>query len=92
MYPFGPLIEGAGINITVLSNMGNMDFGVIGCTETAPDLWSLADGFGQAVKDLRAAADGVLAEREAEAGAALDDPPTAARKKSPRKKSAAKAD
>ena len=64
VYPFGPLIEGAGINITVLSNMGNMDFGVIGCTETAPDLWALADGFGQAVKDLRAAADRVLAERD----------------------------
>ena len=64
VYPFGPLIEGAGINITVLSNMGNMDFGVIGCTETAPDLWDLADGFGQAVKELRAAADAVAAAGE----------------------------
>ncbi len=92
VYPFGPLIEGAGINITVLSNMGNMDFGVIGCTETAPDLWSLADGFGQAVKDLRAAADAVLAEREAEAAAALDPPPAAvtAKKRAPRRTAAKK--
>ena len=64
------------------------NFGVIGCTETAPDLWSLADGFGQAVKDLRAAADAVLSEREAEAAAALDPPP--AKKRAPRKKAAAK--
>lgn len=92
VYPFGPLIEGAGINITVLSNMGNMDFGVIGCTETAPDLWSLADGFGQAVKDLRAAADAVLAEREAEAAAALDPLPAAvtAKKRAPRRTAAKK--
>ena len=90
VYPFGPLIEGAGLNITVLSNMGNMDFGVIGCTETAPDLWSLADGFGQAVKDLRAAADAVLAEREAGAAATVEVPPAPAKKRAPRKKAAAK--
>jgi WS/DGAT/MGAT family acyltransferase len=104
VYPFGPLIEGAGINITVLSNMGNMDFGVIGCPETAPDLWDLADGFAQAVKDLRAAADAVVAEQEAraaeEAGigdAELAAPPAetaapakkAAAKKTPTKKKAA---
>jgi WS/DGAT/MGAT family acyltransferase len=59
VYPFGPLIEGAGINITVLSNMGNMDLGVIACRESAPDIWDLADGFGDAVRELRAAADAV---------------------------------
>ena len=36
VYPFGPLLEGAGLNITVLSNMGNVDFGVIACRETRP--------------------------------------------------------
>lgn len=53
MYPFGPLIEGSGINITVLSNMGNMDFGVIACGDTVPDIWEIADGFGAAVTTLR---------------------------------------
>lgn len=57
LYPFGPLIEGSGINITVLSNMGNMDFGVIACRDTVPDIWQIADGFGDAVLDLRKAAD-----------------------------------
>lgn len=36
MYPFGPLIEGSGLNISVLSNMGNMDIGVIACPDIAP--------------------------------------------------------
>lgn len=93
VYPFGPLIEGAGINITVLSNMGNMDFGVIGCTETAPDLWDLADGFGVAVKDLRAEADRVVADQAAEAAAAdaKPAPKAPARKRTPRKTAAKKA-
>lgn len=57
VFPFGPLIEGAGLNITVLSNMGNMDFGVIACREAVPDVWDIADGFGEAVHDLKLAAD-----------------------------------
>lgn len=57
IYPFGPLIEGSGINITVLSNMGNMDFGVIACGDTVPDVWDIADGFGAAVLELRSRAD-----------------------------------
>jgi hypothetical protein len=57
VYPFGPVLEGAGINITVLSNMGNVDFGIISCRELVPDLWDIAEGFGAAVLELRDAAD-----------------------------------
>ena len=64
VYPFGPLLEGAGINITVLSNMGNMDFGVIACRETVPDVWDIADGFGVAVTALKMAADKAAAPQE----------------------------
>jgi hypothetical protein len=53
IFPFGPLIEGSGINITVLSNMGNMDFGVIACADTVPDVWEIANGFGDGVVALR---------------------------------------
>ena len=59
VYPFGPLIEGAGMNITVLSNMGNMDMGVIADPELVPDVWDIAEGFGAAVKELKKAADAV---------------------------------
>lgn len=48
-YPFGPLTEGAGLNITVLSNMGNMDIGVIACPDTVPDVETIAQGIANAV-------------------------------------------
>ncbi|MCX7619565.1 MAG: wax ester/triacylglycerol synthase family O-acyltransferase [Acidimicrobiales bacterium] len=64
IYPFGPLIEGSGVNITVLSNMGNMDFGVIACGDTVPDVWQIADGFSAAVLELRAAAKSQTAPTE----------------------------
>ncbi len=49
VYPMGPLLEGSGLNITVLSNMGRLDIGVIGCRETVPDITQIAEGFGEAV-------------------------------------------
>lgn len=57
VYPFGPLLEGAGLNLTVLSNMGHVDFGVIACRELVPDVWSIADGFADAVLLLKKRAD-----------------------------------
>jgi len=56
VYPFGPLLPGAGLNITVLSNMGNLDVGLLGCPDLVPDLWEIADGFPAAVADLLTAA------------------------------------
>jgi WS/DGAT/MGAT family acyltransferase len=52
VYPFGPLLPGSGLNITVLSNMGNLDVGLIGCPDLVPDLWEIADGFPRAVAEL----------------------------------------
>jgi WS/DGAT/MGAT family acyltransferase len=57
-YPMGPLMEGVGLNLTVLSNMGNVDFGVIACRELVPDVWDLASGFEDAVLQLRKASEG----------------------------------
>ena len=50
VFPFGPLIEGAGINITVISNRGKMDFGIIACPELAPDLDLVATAWEEAVR------------------------------------------
>ena len=72
VYPFGPLIEGAGLNITVLSTMGNMDIGVIACPDIAPDVEDLADGIVAGIAALRAAAEEELARREATADAGDD--------------------
>jgi WS/DGAT/MGAT family acyltransferase len=74
IYPFGPLIEGSGINITVLSNMGHMDFGVIACGDTVPDVWQIADGFGEAVRELQRAAATHRKHATAPAGTRSDTP------------------
>jgi hypothetical protein len=55
-YPLGPVMEGAGLNITVLSNMGSVDFGAIACRDATPDLWDIAGGFAEAVEELKKAA------------------------------------
>jgi len=56
-YPLGPVLFGAGLNLTVLSNMGNVDISAVGCTELVPDIWELTDGFAEAVAELRRRAD-----------------------------------
>jgi diacylglycerol O-acyltransferase len=52
-YPLGPLMEGAGMNITVVSYMDSVDFGIIACERSVPDVADIALGFGAAVMDLR---------------------------------------
>lgn len=52
MYPLGPVIGGAGLNITVMSLAGELGIGIIGCPDLVPDLWGLADAFPDALKEL----------------------------------------
>lgn len=52
MYPLGPVFHGAGLNITVLSNDGHVDVGLIACRKLAPDLWALADAMPEALREL----------------------------------------
>jgi WS/DGAT/MGAT family acyltransferase len=58
VYPMGPVGEGVGLNITLLSNMGRLDVGVLACRELVPDPWEIIDGFARALAALLAAADG----------------------------------
>ena len=41
-YPMGPVLEGAGLNITVLSYRDTVDIGFIAAPNLVPDLWDLA--------------------------------------------------
>jgi WS/DGAT/MGAT family acyltransferase len=52
-YPFGPLMDGVGLNITVLSYAGSVDFGVVACRRSVPHAADIALGFGAAVGQLR---------------------------------------
>jgi diacylglycerol O-acyltransferase / wax synthase len=55
-YPMGPVIEGAGLNVTVLSYRDSVDFGFLAATALVPDVWTLADAVPEAFRDLFAAA------------------------------------
>ncbi|HEY5155803.1 MAG TPA: WS/DGAT domain-containing protein, partial [Acidimicrobiales bacterium] len=56
MYPMGPLLYGTGINITVFSYTGSIDFGFMVCRELVADHWSLAEGIPVALAELLTAA------------------------------------
>lgn len=90
VFPFGPLIEGSGLNITVISNVGNMDIGVIGCPDIAPGIDELARDIVAGIGALRAAADAASTPVGSPQEPAKRNPTGKATVKSPAKKSAAK--
>jgi WS/DGAT/MGAT family acyltransferase len=51
-YPFGPLVIGAGLNVTVMSLNGRLGIGVISCPDLVADVWDLADAFPVALDEL----------------------------------------
>ena len=56
-YPMGPIADGGALNITVMSYMGTMCFGLVACRETVPGVWSIAHGLRAALDELLKAAD-----------------------------------
>lgn len=53
-YPMGPVLEGAGLNITVLSYRDMVDVGFIAAPNLVPDLWDLAADVEPAFAELLA--------------------------------------
>ena len=53
MLPLGPPIDGAGLNITVLSYIDRIDWGFIACRELAPHFHRLADAIPDAHAELQ---------------------------------------
>jgi diacylglycerol O-acyltransferase / wax synthase len=51
-YALGPVYHGGGLNIIVMSLNGNVDVGLVSCSDLLPDLWDLADGMPDALKEL----------------------------------------
>jgi hypothetical protein len=52
-YPLGPVFDGAGVNITVLSYQDSIDLGVIACPDAVPDPWMITRGFTESVAELK---------------------------------------
>jgi diacylglycerol O-acyltransferase / wax synthase len=56
IYPMSALPEGQGMNITVLSYNGQMQFGVLACPRTVPRYRDMIDGFERGLAELEAGA------------------------------------
>jgi len=56
MYPLGPVVEGAGLNMTMMSYCGTVYFGLSGCRETVPDIAELPRMITESLDELMAIA------------------------------------
>jgi diacylglycerol O-acyltransferase len=52
VYPFGPVLDSIGINITVLSYTDSVGFGLMTCPDLVPDPWLLAGGIRPSLAEL----------------------------------------
>ena len=52
IYPLGPVMDGAGLNVTVLSQEDRVGFGIVACPELVPDVWQIADAIPEALHEL----------------------------------------
>lgn len=55
-YLLGPLLLGCGLNITFVSYLDRVDFGLVTCPDIVDDPWAIADALPQALEELRGAA------------------------------------
>ncbi|WP_121251157.1 WS/DGAT/MGAT family O-acyltransferase [Nocardioides ferulae] len=55
LYPLGPVFHGAGLNVTVMSNNGQLHVGAIACRESVPDIDALVSRFPEELARLKAA-------------------------------------
>lgn len=56
-YPVGPIAEGGGLNMTVMSYLDSLDFGLLACPDVLPDIDLLAEGLALALDELVTATD-----------------------------------
>jgi WS/DGAT/MGAT family acyltransferase len=52
-YPVSVITDGMGLNITVMSYNGHMDFGIVADREQMPDVWCLIDWLGDELEALK---------------------------------------
>jgi hypothetical protein len=56
LFPLGPVLDGLGLNITVLSHLDKVGFGFIADRDAMPSLWGLTEFVREAVEELLLAA------------------------------------
>lgn len=52
IFTMGPVFDGVGLNVTVISYEGKLHVGFMACRETVPELWRLAEEVPTAMQDL----------------------------------------
>jgi diacylglycerol O-acyltransferase len=52
-YPVSVITDGMGLNITVMSYCGHLDFGIVADRDQMPDVWSLMDWLADSLEELR---------------------------------------
>ena len=52
-YPVSVITDGMGLNITVMSYCGKLDFGIVADRDQMPDLWSMIEWLGESLEELR---------------------------------------
>ncbi len=51
-YPLSVITDGMGLNLTIISYLDRVDFGIVGCREAVPDPWFIADELQRAYAEL----------------------------------------
>jgi hypothetical protein len=54
-YPMSAILDGQALNITLVSNAGMLDFGLVGCRRSVPHLQRLLAHLESSLKDLERA-------------------------------------
>ncbi len=55
-YPFAPVVDGLGLNISLFSYAGRLEFGINACRDLVPDVWDLCRLLHESFDELHAAA------------------------------------
>src|SRR5690606_27293629 len=53
VYPMGPIFDGGGLNITVMSYLDKMDFGLLACPDLISDVRTIATGLSEALDEYK---------------------------------------
>jgi diacylglycerol O-acyltransferase len=53
IYSMGPILENIGLNITVWSYLDALNFGIVGCDDTMPDVGALTIHLHEALAELQ---------------------------------------
>jgi diacylglycerol O-acyltransferase / wax synthase len=52
IYPLSAIADGVGLNMTLMSYNGHLDFGFLACRELAPDIWHMIDELDEELQTL----------------------------------------